>query len=47
MENSEADKVAKLALSNTNEQRPGLYMEVQHLPSIEGLDMNYIQSGAS
>ena len=47
VENSEVDKVAKLALSNTNEQRPGLYMEVQHLPSIEGLDMNYIQSGAS
>ena len=47
VENSEADKVAKLALSNTNEQRPGLYMEVQHLPSIEGFDMNYIQSGAS
>ena len=47
VENSEVDKVAKLALSNTNEQRPGLYMEVQHLPSIEGLDMNYIQSRAS
>ena len=47
VENSEADKVAKLALSNTNEQRPGLYMEVQHLPSIEGFDMNYIQSRAS
>ena len=47
VENSEVDKVAKLALSNTNEQRPGLYMEVQHLLSIEGFDMNYIQSGAS
>ena len=47
VENSEVDKVAKLALSNTNEQRPGLYMEVQHLPSIEGFDMNYIQPGAS
>ena len=47
VENSEVDKVAKLALSNTNEQRPGLYMEVQHLPSIEGFDMNYIQSRAS
>ena len=43
-ENSEADEVARLASSYTNERQPGLYMEVQHLPSIEGFDMNYVQS---
>ena len=36
-----------LASSKTNERRPGLYMEVQCLPSIEGFDMNYVQSEAS
>jgi len=43
-ENSEAGEVARLASSDTNEGRPGLYMEVQHLPSIEGFDMYYVQS---
>ena len=42
-ENSEADEVVKLASSDSNEGRPGLYMEVQNLPSIEGLDVSYIQ----
>ena len=41
-ENSKADEVTRLASSNTNEGRLGLYMEVQHFPSIEGFDMNYI-----
>ena len=43
-ENSEADEVARLTLSNTNEGRPGLYVEVQYLPSIKGFNVNYIQS---
>ena len=46
-ENSKAEEVARLASSNTNEGRPGLYMEVQHLPSIEGFDVSYIQFGGS
>ena len=45
--NSEVDEVARLALSETNEQQPRLYMEVQYLPSIEGFVVNYSQSGAS
>ena len=45
--NSEVDEVARLALSETNEQQPRLYMEVQYLPSIEGFDVNYSQSRAS
>ena len=42
-ENFKADEVAKLASSKTNEQRPGLHIEVKYLPSIEGSVMNYIQ----
>lgn len=36
-ENSEADEVAKLASSNDNTKRLGLYMEVQRIPIIEWL----------
>ena len=43
-ENSEADEVARLASLDNNEGRPGWYMEMQHLPSIEGFDVNYVQS---
>ena len=43
-ENSEADKVARLASSNSGTRQPGLYMEVQTIPSIEGLDVVYVQS---
>ena len=46
-ENSEVDKVARLASSKTNERQPRLHMEVQYLPSIEGFDVNYVQSGES
>ena len=46
-ENSEADEVARLASSDTNEGRPGLDMEVQHLSSIKGFDVNYVQSRGS
>ncbi|XP_075670434.1 uncharacterized protein LOC142640245 [Castanea sativa] len=46
-ENSKVDEVARLASSDTNEGQPKLYMEVQHLPSIEGFDVSYIQSGGS
>ena len=46
-ENSKTNKVVKLAASYTKERRPRLYMEVQHLPSIEGFGVNYVQSGAS
>lgn len=41
------DKVARLASSESNEGRSGLYMEVQNLLSIEGLDVSYIQSKGS
>ena len=43
-ENSEADEVARLASSNSGTRQPGLYMEVQTIPSIEGLDVVYVQS---
>ena len=46
-ENSKVDKVARLTSSETNERCLGLYMEVQYLPSIEGFDVNYVQSGES
>ena len=46
-EHSKVDKVARLTSSETNERRLGLYMEVQYLPSIEGFDVNYVQSGES
>ena len=46
-ENSEVDEVARLASSTTNEGRPGLYMKVQHLTSIGGFDVSYIQSRGS
>ena len=46
-ENSEVDKVARLASSDTNEGRPGLYMKVQHLPSVEGFDVSDVQFGGS
>ena len=42
-ENLEVDEVDRLALSTTNEGRPRLYMEAQHLPSIEGFDVSYVQ----
>ena len=35
--NLDADKVAKLALYDDTTKKPGLYMEVQTVPSIEGL----------
>ena len=38
-ENSEANEVARLASSDNDEGRPGVYMEVQSLPYIEGLDV--------
>ena len=41
-ENSKADKVARLALSETSERRPGLLMMVQYLLSIERIDVNYV-----
>ena len=41
-ENSEVDEVARPTSSATNEQRLGLYIEVQYLLSIEGFDMNYV-----
>ena len=43
-ENLEADEVARLASSNSGTRQPGLYMEVQTIPSIEGLDVVYVQS---
>ena len=42
-ENFKANEVAKLASSKTNERRPGLHIEVQYLPSIEGSVVNYVQ----
>ena len=46
-ENSKADEVARLASSETSERRPGLLIEVQHLPSIEGIEVNCVQSRES
>ena len=46
-ENSETDEVAKLASSETSERQPGLLMKVQYLPSIKGIDVNYVQSEES
>ena len=46
-ENSEADKVARLALFDNDEGRTGVYMEVQSLPSIKRLDVIYVQSKES
>ena len=46
-ENSEANKVARLASSETNERRPGLLIEVQHLPSIKGIEVNCVRSRES
>ena len=46
-ENSKADKVTRLALSETSERRPGLLMMVQYLLSIERIDVNYVQSEES
>ena len=43
-ENSEADEVARLALSKDNIEKPRLYMEVQTIPSIEGLHVSHVQS---
>ena len=42
-ENLEADRVAKLASSNGNIERPRLYMEEQVGPSIERLHVSHIQ----
>ena len=46
-ENLEANGVAKLASSNGYIERPGLYMEVQTVPSIKGLLVSHIQSANS
>ena len=46
-ENSEADKVAILSSSETSERRPDLLVEVQYLPSIEGLEVSCVLSGKS
>ena len=46
-ENSKADEVARLASSETSERRPGLLIEVQYLPSIEGIEVNYVRLGES
>ena len=46
-ENFEANKVARLASSNSDVGRPRLYIEVQIIPSIEGLDVAYVQSKSS
>ena len=46
-ENSKADEVARLASSETSERRSGLLKEVQYLPSIEGIEVNCVQSGES
>ena len=41
-ENSKANEVARLASSETSERRPSLLMEMQYLPSIEGIEVNYV-----
>ena len=46
-ENSKADEVTRLASSETSERRPGLLIEVQYLPSIEGIEVNYVRLGES
>jgi len=46
-ENFEVDEVARLALSNNDAGRPELYIELQSFPSIEGLDVIYVQSKGS
>ena len=46
-ENFEANKVARLASSNSDVGRPRLYIEVQIIPSIEGLNVAYVQSKSS
>ena len=46
-ENSKANEVARLASSETSERRPSLLMEMQYLPSIEGIEVNYVWSGES
>ncbi|XP_075665563.1 uncharacterized protein LOC142635258 [Castanea sativa] len=46
-ENLEVDEIVRLASSDTNGGQLGLYMEVQHHPSIEGFDVTYIQSRGS
>ncbi|XP_075670113.1 uncharacterized protein LOC142639861 [Castanea sativa] len=46
-ENFTADEVARLALSNSDAERSRLYMEIQTIPSIEGLDVVYVQSMSS
>ena len=43
-ENFKADEVARLASSNNSIGQPGLYMEVQTILSIDGLDVIYVQS---
>ena len=42
-ENFEADEVARLASSNNDVGQPRLYIELQSFPSIEGLDVIYVQ----
>ena len=46
-ENSKVDEVAKLASLETSERRPNLLVEVQYLPSIEGLEVSYVLSRKS
>jgi len=46
-ENFEADEVARLASSNNDTGRPKLYIKVQSLPSIEGLDVIHVNSKGS
>ena len=46
-ENFEANKVARLASSNSDVGRPRLYIEVQIIPSIEGFNVAYVQSKSS
>ena len=41
--NSAADKVAKLAPTEDASMKPGLFMEVQTIPSIDGLQTFSIQ----
>lgn len=43
-ENSKVDEVARLASSNNSTRKPGLDMEVQTAPSIEGLHVSHVQS---
>ena len=43
----EVNEVARLASSDSDEGKPEVYMEVQSLPCIEGLDVIYVQPKGS